>query len=202
MSAFVSSVTAFPQSQTINPSTCPVATPRETLLRQSTFACRTLSAPVTPLVPHNRRTRSTPMCTVTVERLANKSYQLEEDEDQSSCTTAVYLHADGKVSVGRTDGPTPDRVEATWKYDDASGELILDIERYFQGDGRVEFMVKRILRGHLDDGRKNLENLPVFTGAMYPHPTEFERHSEVGWFAMILATDDLPSDDYDISASN
>lgn len=170
-------------------------------LRHTSFVCRPFEAPVLPPRTSACRARRTPTCTLTVERLTNKSYQLEEDEDQSSCTTAIYLNENGTVSVGRTDGPSPDRVHATWEYNDESGELILDIERYFIGEAGVEFMVKRILRGHLDE-RRNLENLPVFIGAMYPHPTDFSKYSEVGWFAMILATDDLPSDDYDISASN
>lgn len=142
-------------------------------------------------------------CQLTTERLANKPYQLEEDEDDTSCTTALYFNADGSLSLGRTDGPQPDRVNANWSFDSGSGQLMLDIERYFEGEAGIEFMVKRILRGHLDVTRKeNLQDLPVFTGAMYPYPTDFSKHSEVGFFAMILATDDLPRDDFDISRDN
>ena len=135
---------------------------------------------------------------VTIDRISNRSYQLEEDEDSLSCTSAVYLYDDGTLSIGKTDGPAPERVQATWEYKEGDGELLLQIERFFEEDG-TPFSVKRVLRGHLDDTRKNLENLPVFAGAMYQHPADFSANSEVGWFAMIEATDDLPREDFDIS---
>lgn len=137
-------------------------------------------------------------CTLSAASIANKSYQLEEDEDSCSCTSAVYLSEDGSLSIGRTDGPRPDKVDASWTYSDRDGELLLQIERYFGSDA-TPFSVKRILKGHLDDTRKNLSGLPIFEGAMYKEPTDFSPHSEVGWFAMILAVDDLPQDDFDIS---
>lgn len=138
-------------------------------------------------------------CVITVDKISNKSYQLEEDEDSLSCTSAVYLADDGTLTIGRTDGPVPDRVEASWKYSAEDGELLLDIERFFDQDA-TPFSVKRVLKGHLDT-RKNLEDLPVFAGAMYQQPADFSPHSEIGWFAMIVATDDLPDANYDISAS-
>lgn len=151
--------------------------------------------------PRDGYRRSVVTNTVTVERLTKRSFQLEEDEDAASCTTAVYFGEDGTLTLGRTDGPTPDRYNATWSFDDSTGELRMDIERYFSGEGgNVEFMVKRYLRGNLDNRSKALEDLPVFTGAMYPDPTDFGRHSEVGWFAMVVATDDLPSESFDISS--
>lgn len=133
-----------------------------------------------------------------MERIANKSYQLEEDEDEVSTTSAVFLNEDGTLSIGKTDGPTPEEVNAKWKYSDSDGELMVEIERIYQ-EGKTIFPVKRILRGHLDDSNKNLRDLPVFTGAMYQDPADFSPHSEVGWFNMILATHDLPSDDFNIS---
>lgn len=111
----------------------------------------------------------------------------------------MYLGEDGTLSIGKTDGPVPDRVNANWKYSDVDGEILISIERYFEED-KAPFSVKRILRGHVDDTRKNLENLPVFAGAIFQDPADFSPNSEVGWFAMILAVDDLPSDDFDISS--
>lgn len=172
-------------------------------MRSSTFIPRhtSLNKPVSSLSQcnNNYHKKTTIKNSITVERLANKSYQLEEDEDENSCTTAIYLHEDGSVTLGQTDGPDPDSVKASWSYRDEDGELSIDIERYFQGEQNIEFMVKRILVGHLDNSsRKNLD-LPIFTGAMYPYPTDFAKHTAVGFFAMILATDDLPKEDYDIS---
>ena len=103
------------------------------------------------------------------------------------------------MSFGKTDGPKPERVDANWRYSDEDGEIVLEIERFFE-EGATCFSVKRVLRGHLDDTRKNLENLPVFAGAMYQHPADYSSNSEIGWFAMIRATDDLPREDFDISA--
>lgn len=137
-------------------------------------------------------------CTINVARIANRSYQLEEDEDSLSCTSAVYLYENGSLSIGRTDGPSPENVRGTWKYKEFNGELLLEIERFFE-ESNISFSVKRVLRGHLDDSRKNLANLPVFVGAMYQHPADFSANSEIGWFAMIRATDDLPSENFDIS---
>lgn len=134
-----------------------------------------------------------------VDKIANKSFQLEEDEDAVSTTSAIYLAEDGTLSIGKTDGPVPEKVDATWNYSDTDGELLVEIERYYE-EGNTKFSVKRVLRGHLDDSRKNLVDLPVFSGGMYRHPADFSPNSEVGWFNMILATDDLPSDDFDISA--
>lgn len=160
--------------------------------------------PSTPLTPRRAMpstSRVTPTCRVATDRLTNRSFQLEEDEDSLSCTSAVFLQADGTMTIGRTDGPSPDKVNASWTYNASDGELVLDIERYFSTDGNVPFCVKRVLRGHLDDSRKNLEELPCFTGAMYQAPADYSKHSEIGWWAMILAVDDLPSDDFDISSS-
>lgn len=150
--------------------------------------------------PHPSHRRTAARCALAAGAIVNKSYQLEEDEDSFSCTSAVYLSEDGTLSIGRTDGPKPDKVDASWTYSDRDGELLLQIERHFGSDA-TPFSVKRILRGHLDDTRKNLEGLPIFEGAMYQEPTDFSPHSEVGWFAMILAVDDLPQDDFDISTS-
>lgn len=139
--------------------------------------------------------------TVTNDRIANKSYQLEEDEDSLSCTSAIYLNEDGTLSIGRTDGPKPDRVYATWKYSDEEGEIVLNIERFFGADTNTPFSVKRILRGHIEKTSKNLSDLAIFSGGMYQEPADFSPQSEVGWFSMIIATDDLPTDDFDISTS-
>lgn len=136
---------------------------------------------------------------LTTERLANKSYQLEEDEDASSATTAMYLNGDGTISLGVTDGPEPDRIKASWKFNASDEEIELNIERYFEGEAGIEFMVKRVLRGHFNRTPQNSGELPIFTGAMYPFPTDFSKYSEVGYFAIILATDDLPTNDFDIS---
>ncbi|CAN8065904.1 unnamed protein product [Agarophyton chilense] len=143
--------------------------------------------------------RKTVRCTLSVDRIVNKPYQLEEDEDAVSTTSAVFLSSDGTLSIGKTDGPTPEKVDATWKYSDSDGELLVEIERFYE-EGNTKFSVKRILRGHLDDSGKYLVDLPVFSGGMYQHPADFSSNSEIGWFNMILAIDDLPSADFDISS--
>lgn len=197
MSAFVTSasstVAVFPAAAS-RPTSCPPSIHRPTIAANS-FAGARLSLPSPSAAPPS----TAPRCSVAIEKIANRSFQLEEDEDAASCASAVYLSADGSISMGRTDGPVPERVSASWKYNQSEGEVLLDIERVFKADSGLEFSVKRILRGHLDDSRKNLEDLPVFTGGMYNVPADFSKNSEVGWFALILATDDLPSDDYDIS---
>lgn len=141
--------------------------------------------------------RVAPRALVTGTQLAGKTYQLEEDEDSLSCTSAVFLAPNGVVDIGRTDGPLPDRVEAKWLYEDEEGgRLTIDIMRWF-GLDKTPFSVRRVLRGHLDDGSKHNRTLPLFTGAMYREDV-FEPHCEVGYFAMILAIDDLPEEDFNV----
>lgn len=136
---------------------------------------------------------------VTQSTIASKSYQLEEMEDEATSTSAIYLAADGTLSLGQTDGPAPDRFMGTWLYMEDSGELTMEIERWF-GEGEVPFCVKRILRGHIDSS-KNIGNLPLFAGAMYKEPTDFDLQEALGHFAMVQANDDLPDANFDISKS-
>lgn len=160
-----------------------------------------LYRPASPSVCRSAPQRShlQPRASLGVDVLKNKSYQLEEDEDALSCTSAIYLNADGTLKIGRTDGPRPDKVDASWQYNPDDGELLLEIERFFDESGRTPFSVKRVLRGHLDETQKNLAGLPVFAGGMYQWPADFSQKSEVGWWTMILAVDDLPEDTMDIS---
>lgn len=201
MSAFITITSVIPRLSTAS-AHHQCQSPQTAQIHSTSFTPRHACPPSSP--PHQQQTskrRATVTNALTLDRLANKAYQLEEDEDENSCTTAVYFHEDRTITFGRTDGPEPDRVHATWNFNPNNGELIIDIERFFEGERGIEFMVKRILRGHLDDTRKNLGDLPVFQGAMYAHPADFSKHSEVGFFAMILAIDDLPSEDFDISAA-
>lgn len=120
--------------------------------------------------------------------IAHKSYQLEELEDESSCISAVYLNENGTAKLGVTDGPVPDRVEASWVFAEVDGELTLNIERWFGAD-QVPFSVKRTLRGHLDAGRSADGDLPLFHGAMFQCPTDFDATGALGHFAMVAAAD-------------
>ena len=132
---------------------------------------------------------------LTSTQIENKSYQLEEMEDSEACSSAIYLNADGSVAMGVTDGPQPSSVQGTWNYDDDKKELRMDIKRSFEGD--YPFEVRRFLVGHLDE-RKGSE-LVVFSGNLFRDPTDFSREEAVGYFSMIIANDDLPSENYDIS---
>lgn len=132
------------------------------------------------------RRRPAPVCSVSRVSVAKKAYQLEELEDQSSCLSAVYLKADGTAALGVTDGPVPDRVEAKWMFAEDDGTLTLEIARWFGADA-VPFCVSRVLRGHVDSGA----NLPLFHGAVFQAPTDFDAAAALGHFAMIAADGEL-----------
>ncbi len=139
--------------------------------------------------------RTPTMTTLRRTQLAAKSFQLEEMEDSANQTSAMYLAADGSVHLGQTDGPTPDRAKGKWSFTEPEGLLEIEIERWFGADS-VPFSVKRLLRGHPDDGNSGLA---LFVGAMFRDPTDFGPEEALGHFAMVEATDDLRDVHYDIS---
>lgn len=129
--------------------------------------------------------------------IVDRSYQLEELEDAGDTISALYLSSDGSVSHGRTDGPVPESVAGEWVYDEAGRALTLQLERRFK-EGEVEFAVTRVLAGHLD--AKDTDELAMFTGNMYQSAKDIgDKNAAVGHFSMCVATDDLPSENYNIT---
>ena len=130
-------------------------------------------------------------------RLAAKSFQLEEMEDSANQTSAMYLSDDGSVRIGRTDGPAPDRVDGKWSFSEPDGLLEIELERWFGADA-VPFSVKRIFRGHADDGQSGLA---LFVGAMFRDQSDFGPEEALGHFAMVETTTNIPDAHFDISSN-
>lgn len=125
--------------------------------------------------------------------IGNKSYQLEEMEDAASATSAIYLHGNGTVAYGRTDGPVPKKVDGTWIYNEDLQELCVELERHFD-DGRVQFSIRRTLRGHLDCPDET--ETAVFAGNIFREPSDFDDpKSALGHWTMIAA-DGLPLEEF------
>lgn len=140
-----------------------------------------------------------PRAMLTGAALASRSYQLEEMEDSSTSTSAVFLAEDGSIQFGRTDGPEPDRAAGTWVFTEHDGALKMELERWFNEE-KIPFCVRRVLYGHVDS-KKSIGDLPLFQGNMFREEDTIDRKNALGHFALIEATDDLPDVNFDISKS-
>ena len=47
--------------------------------------------------------------------VGSKFFQLEELEDRDTCTTEIFLSADGRVMLTETDGPPPTSTTGSWE---------------------------------------------------------------------------------------
>ena len=138
--------------------------------------------------------------TVTTTQIADRSFQLQELEDSATCVSALYLKSDGSLKVGQTDGPAPSSVEGNWKYNEDEEELQIDLTRHYKGDNYT-YEVQRYFIGHFDN--KKDSDLAVFSGKIFrDSATDFTPDEAVGYFEMIIATDDLPDESYDITEEN
>jgi hypothetical protein len=127
--------------------------------------------------------------------IGDKSYQLEELEDEATATSALYLRRDGSIAYGRTDGPEPDTVRGVWAYNEHEKELRMELERNFSDNG-FNFSVRRVFKGHLDC--KQELDMAVFSGNIFRDEEDFaDPKAALGHWSMIIATDDLPSEDFD-----
>jgi len=64
-------------------------------------------------------------------RCYDKYYQLEEMEDRDSCTTELFLAADGNIEFGDTDGPLPTSSVGKWEVPDGTNDYTMYITRSF-----------------------------------------------------------------------
>lgn len=64
-------------------------------------------------------------------RCEDKTYQLEELEDQETCTSEIFLQADRTIYFGDTDGPIPVECEGRWDVDPDTNSFRMAIKRTF-----------------------------------------------------------------------
>ena len=61
----------------------------------------------------------------------DKYYQLDELEDRDSCTTELWLNADGNVEFGDTDGPIFNQAVGSWEVAPGTNDFTMHISRSF-----------------------------------------------------------------------
>jgi hypothetical protein len=134
------------------------------------------------------------------------SFQLEEMEDQDTCSTEITLLPDGTVQVGETDGPLFVSASGTWSVDPTNPQgafaFEMKLARQFEAGheassftdiGEFSFTVERWYVGDINRVGERLavsgsihamEDLEVF-GASPPSDLA------VGYFNMIDANDSI-----------
>lgn len=137
-----------------------------------------------------------PTAPVTDAEVGNRSFQLIEMEDSEQAVSALYLRAADKgVDFGATDGPVPDSVTGEWTLNEADGTLGLALTRNYEGD--FSFSVTRFYKGHYE--RREGSSLVTVQGYIFQAEHAMEPENAVGFFSLVTATDDLPSEDYDVT---
>lgn len=125
-------------------------------------------------------------------RCYDKYYQLEEMEDRDTCTTELFLRADGVVEFGDTDGPKYLAAAGTWSVPPGTNDYNMVITRVFSAGreesdmGEFTFEITKTYRG---DMTKVGASVGV-TGVMCTSDVIDNSEIEVGYFNMIDATDE------------
>jgi len=167
-----------------------------------------------PTIPSNTIPPTKTSLSATTETATaanNKYFQLEEMEDNESCTTEIYLADDGsvRVSTTETDGPLPKAASGTWVEtevgeagdDDEDSPLPFSmlIARTFgtgigMGEDKGSFTVERTFRGSVSLVGDSVS----ISGSMHILD-DVKGDINVGYFSMIDTTDakDLSDDKKD-----
>jgi hypothetical protein len=124
-------------------------------------------------------------------RCENKYYQLEELEDKDTCTTELFLLEDGKVDIGKTDGPIWSDAIARWAVIPGSNNFIMGITRIYRGGqsktdmGEFAYELHRTYTGEMT----KVGDSVAITGVSTGHDEYGNNGIEVGFFNMIDGTD-------------
>lgn len=125
--------------------------------------------------------------TETTEHIWNKSYQLEELEDECRTTTALYLNEDGTVECGETTGPKPVESSGEWNLDLVSQTFVMKLTRKFE-EPKSTYTIEHMYDGSVTMNPKS--DLISFDGKL------LSNNFPVGFFKMISTTDDLPEEHF------
>lgn len=140
-----------------------------------------------------------PTAPVTDADVGNRSFQLIEMEDSEQAVSALYLRAADKgVDFGATSGPVPDSVTGEWALNEEDGTLGLALTRNYDGD--FSFSVTRFYKGHYE--RREGSSLVTVQGYIFQAEHPMEPENAVGFFSLVMATDDLPTEDYDVTKAS
>ena len=131
-------------------------------------------------------------------RCEDKTYQLEELEDQDRCTTEVFLQADRTIYFGDTDGPLPASQEGRWDVPPGTNSFQMVIRRTFgAGDdgkdvGEFSFDVEKLYEGEMSMVGESVA-IQGTIKIVDPLNPDAEELMEVGFFQMIDGTQDRRS---------
>lgn len=128
-----------------------------------------------------------------VNRVVDRYFQLEESEDAETCTSEVFLNADGSVFIGETNGPLPARATGTWQQSPDGQQFTMNISRTFSAGqpqrsftdvGEFDFTVERIFEA---SEISTVGTSMSIEGSIYDVSSSGEY--KVGFFSMIDTTD-------------
>lgn len=131
-------------------------------------------------------------------RCEDKTYQLEELEDQERCTSEVFLQQDRTIYFGDTDGPIPARQEGRWDVPPGTNDFQMVVKRTFgAGDdgkdvGEFSFDVEKLYEGTMTMVGESVAIQGVIK-IVDPLNPDAEDLMEVGFFNMIDGTNDRRS---------
>jgi len=144
-----------------------------------------------------RSISATSSVTSLAAQAGSKFYQLEEMEDQDTCTTEVFLSNDGSVTVSQTDGPIPSEASGTWEQSEDT--FTMKIKRSFGAGlatkkstavGNFSFSVERLFTGTFTEVGGSF----AISGSMLLLD-EDKGEIPVGYFSMLDTTDAKLGDD-------
>lgn len=131
-------------------------------------------------------------------RCEDKTYQLEELEDQDRCTSEVFLQMDRSIYFGDTDGPLPAMQEGRWDVPPGTNDFQMVIRRTFgAGDdgkdvGEFSFAVEKMYVGTMTMVGESVA-IQGTIKIVDPLNPDAEDLMEVGFFNMIDGTNDRRS---------
>merc|ERR1719409_1113653 len=126
-------------------------------------------------------------------RCEDKTYQLEELEDQETCTSEVFLQADRTIYFGDTDGPIPVECEGRWDVEPETNSFRMAIKRTFgtgsdsRDMGEFSFDVEKLYMGEMTMVG---ESVAIQGTVLVRDEFNPEVEKEVGYFNMIDGTQD------------
>ena len=126
---------------------------------------------------------------LSVDRLASRCFQLEENEGSNSCITEIILADDFSLQVGTTDGPLPAKAGGTWMIRE-DGLFAMNLCRTFNTGysgsdlGEFSFVVERDFAGQVTE----VGELLALEGSAHISD-DLLGDAKVGYFSMLDVTE-------------
>jgi len=130
---------------------------------------------------------------VMTNKIVNKCFQLEEQEDACLCLSEIRLNPDQTLEVGMTDGPPHIHAEGTWTMRD-DGAFAMSLTRIYGAGrkgtdmGEFSFQVERHFVGEM----YSIGDTAAITGEAVAYDKQLGE-ATVGYFSMIDITQSAQS---------